>query len=487
MSRLAVYLTFVVVACSGESGSDGGPGSGGAPGFGGASASAGEGGRLPSMEAGAGGTSAGVSGGGDTSSEGGAVTEVPQGGAQAGGADEGGAAGDGAQGGEGGQAPSFDASAQIYDAERLPRFDIELSPDAVTALNALTGPTDPHASDYVHATLRYGDELLADVGLRIKGESSFRKLDKKSAFKIKFDEFVPHQLFHGLHRLTLNNMIEDPSFIAERLAYDVYRAAKLPAPRCNSALVYVNGDFYGVYANIESEDKTFLSRWFASNDGNLFEEGNHDFLPGAESYFDLETNEAANDRSGLNELIAAASASDATNFSATVGASLNLEHFLRFTAAEAAVNQWDMYAFTMFYPNNFRIYENPSDGRFVFLPWGMDMSMKPFRDSGRAYIHAFEISRQGDRPNGKIEAGILYRKCLDEPACRAAYAVEVEQMANLYEQLGLADAAARYYAQVRDYVYAESRKEYTNERFEQAYQSVLTTIAGRAAALRADL
>lgn len=487
MSRLAVYLTFVVVACSGESGSGGGTASGGAPGLGGAAPSAGEGGRIAPLEGGAGGTSAGVSGGAGESSDGGATTEEPAGGAPAGGAGEGGAAGDGAQGGEGGQAPTFDASAEIYDPERLPRFDIELPPESITALNALTGMSDPRGSDYVHATLRYGDEVVADVGLRIKGESSFRKLDKKSAFKIKFDEFVPSQIFHGLHRLTLNNMIEDPSFVAERLAYHVYRAAELPAPRCNSALVYVNGDFYGVYANIESEDKTFLSRWFASNDGNLFEEGNHDFLPGAESYFDLETNEAADDRSGLTRLIAAADASDATNYTETVGASLNLSHFLRFTAAEAAVNQWDMYSFTMFYPNNFRIYENPADNRFVFLPWGMDMSMKPFRDSGRAYIHAFEISRQGDRPNGRIEAGILYRKCLEEPSCRAAYAMEVEQMAALYEQLGLLDLAATYYAQIREYVYADARKEYTNERFEQAYQSVLTTIAGRAAALRADL
>ncbi|HET9934575.1 MAG TPA: CotH kinase family protein, partial [Polyangiaceae bacterium] len=346
---------------------------------------------------------------------------------------------------------------------------------------------DPHASDYVHATLRYGDELLADVGLRIKGESSFRKLDKKSAFKIKFDEFVPHQLFHGLHRLTLNNMIEDPSFIAERLAYDVYRAAKLPAPRCNSALVYVNGDFYGVYANIESEDKTFLSRWFASNDGNLYEEGNHDFLTGADGYFDLETNEAANDRSGLLQLIAVTEAADATNFSETVGVSLNLEHFLRYVAAEAAVNQWDGYAYTMFYPNNFRIYEDPKDGRFVFLPWGMDMSMKPFRDSGRAYIHAYEISRQGDRPNTKITAGILYRKCLDEARCRAAYALEIQRIASLYDELGVPELAAAYYQQIREYVYADLRKEYTNERFELAYQSVLGTITGRAASLRADL
>jgi hypothetical protein len=41
--------------------------------------------------------------------------------------------------------------------------------------------------------------------------------------------------------------------------------------------VYVNGKAFGVYANLETEDKPFLRRWFASDDGNLYEEGQRDF------------------------------------------------------------------------------------------------------------------------------------------------------------------------------------------------------------------
>ena len=111
-------------------------------------------------------------------------------------------------------------------------------------------------------------------------------------------------------------LVDDPA-VARELAREPiaghHELAGLPAPRCNSALVYVNGEFYGVYANVEAEDKTFLSRWFASNDGNLYEEGQVDFVPGAEVEFDLETNETANDRTDLMQLIAAVdSASDAT-------------------------------------------------------------------------------------------------------------------------------------------------------------------------------
>jgi spore coat protein CotH len=455
------------VAASGAS-NGGGTNAGGTKGAGAATSFGGSAGENESLAG-----SAGDNGGGGAGGSGGLT-------AQAGEAGAAGSAGDGPVG-------VVDPSAELFDEERLPRFEIELPPESVAALDALTSNIDPKGNDYVHATLRYADEVVTDVGLRIKGESSFRKLDKKSAFKIKFDEFVPKQSFHGLRRLTLNNMVEDPSFIAERLAYHLYRAAKLPAPRCNSALVYVNGQYYGVYANVESEDKTFLARWFTSNDGNLYEENNKDFVPGAETYFDLETNETLNDRSGLVDFIEKIGAADDASFMSRVGEKLNLAHFLRFTAAEAAVNQWDMYAYTMFYPNNFRIYEDPSDDKFVFLPWGMDMAMKPFRDSGRAFIPAFGISRQGDRTTGKVTAGLLFQKCLSSPDCKAAYTDVVREMADLYESSDLPVLAASAYAQIQPHVYADTRKEYTNERFEQAYQSLVSTVEGRAAALRSDL
>ncbi|MFZ5890516.1 MAG: CotH kinase family protein [Myxococcota bacterium] len=473
--RIGLVLGLVIAACSGSDRGDNvgaGGTSGGTPANGGSTA-------LGGSNSAGGSDSAGTSG----------AAEV-QGGAATGGtaANEAGAAGAlHADAGAAGAGPITDPSAELYAPERLPRFDIELPAESVAALDALTSWADPKTDEYVPATLRYGDEVIENVGLRIKGESSFRKLDKKSAFKIKFDAFVPKQSFRGLRRLTLNNMSEDPSFMAERLAYELFRAANLPAPRANNALVYVNGEFYGVYANIEAEDKTFLARWFESNDGNLYEEGGKDFVPGAETAFDLETNETLNDRSGLVALIAGVQSADATNFSQSVGEKLRLSHFLRFTAAEAAVNQWDMYAYTMFFPNNFRIYEDPVDGRFVFLPWGMDMAMKPFRDSGRPHIPVFGIARQGDRDNGKITAGLVFRKCLENAECKSAYAQAVAEMADIYEQADLSQRAGAYYAQIREHVYLDPRKEYTNAAFESAYQSVLTTIEERPEKLRADL
>jgi len=380
-----------------------------------------------------------------------------------------------------GSAPVIDtASDEIYDPAKLPRFDLELPAASVTALGQ-----DPDT--YVHGSLKYAGETVADIGVRIKGEGSLRTLQQKPAFKLKFDEFVDKQAFHGLRRMTLNNMVEDPSFLAERLAYHFFRLADLPAPRCNSALVYLNNEFLGVYANVEAEDKTFLRRWFANDGGNLYEEGQVDFETGAETKFDLETNEEVNDRTDLKALIAAFQGAAPATWLEDVGVSLDTEHFLAFTAAEAAVNQWDMYGYTVFYPNNFRLYSDPTAKKFVFLPWGMDMSMKPFRDSGKPYIDLLALARQGDSQNGKVSAGLMFQRCLTSAPCKAAYVETAGKLATLYEGAGLSALAQQYYDQIKAQVALDTRKEYSVAQFEAGYQSLRNTIMGRPAAMRESL
>jgi hypothetical protein len=297
-----------------------------------------------------------------------------------------------------------------------------------------------------------------------------------------------------LARLTLNNNNDDPSFIAERLAYDVYRAAGIPAPRCNSASVYVNGKFYGVYANVEAEDKHFLSRWFSSNKGNLYEkDGMQDLSTAAAAELDLETNETANDRSDLDQaLIAIDAATKPTSFLADIGSSIDTAEYLKFTAVEGAVNQWDMYSYSTWWAHNFRLYDDPTTSRFVFIPWGNDLAMKPQLYSGRAYIKMFELEHKSDDPDEPISSGVLFKRCLSSPACKKAYKEAVNEIITLYAGLDLEAAARRYYDQIKSQVYLDKRKAtekgpLTNAAFDAGYQSVLTTIKGRVAAMRADV
>jgi hypothetical protein len=198
----------------------------------------------------------------------------------------------------------------------------------------------------------------------------------------------------------------------------------------------------------------------------------------------------------MKNLIAAVTA--ATNpetFLDDIGGSIDTAQFLKFTALEAAVNQWDMYAHTRFWVNNFRVYNDPSTGKFNFIPWGHDLSMKPFRDSGKAYIALFEPSHLYDKPSLKVSSGLLFQRCLTSAPCVAAYREAVHEAIQVYESLDLEATATKYYEQVKSHVYEDPRKNICcnrtdilpNTEFETAYQSVLSTIRGRVAALRTDL
>jgi len=386
----------------------------------------------------------------------------------------------GSAGASGSTGGALDPSTELFAQDSLPRFDITLSQESMDALS-----TDP--TTYVRGSIRYGAITLNDVAVRIKGEASLRGITQKAAFKIKTDEFVAGQNLLGLKRITLNNMAQDPTFLSERLAYQVYAAAKLPAPRCNNALVYVNDDFYGVYANVESEDKVFLRRFFSNVQGNLYEDAQVDFEPGNEAAFQLQTNEALNDRSDLRAFTAAIAAAKDETFLSDMDATLDTAHFLKFTAVEGAVDQWDMYGYTYFDPNNFRLYHDPASGKFTFLPWGMDLSLKPFLDGSMVHVPLFKVPVYENKPGNHDAGGLIFRRCLASPSCKNQYAQALKSVADLYDAQKLDELAAQYYAQIKEHVYRDWRKEYSNEQFEDAYQSLLTHLRSRSAAIRGEL
>ena len=135
------------------------------------------------------------------------------------------------------------------------------------------------------------------IGVRLKGFSSFRPLAGKSAFKIKFEEYVEDQAFQGLEALTLNNMVQDPTMLRELLAYKAFRAAGLPAWRTGYSFLRIDGDAYGVYLNLESPDEVSTARLFPTT-SHLYEAEAVDLTPGAAPQFEAD----AGDEDDIHDL-----------------------------------------------------------------------------------------------------------------------------------------------------------------------------------------
>jgi hypothetical protein len=315
------------------------------------------------------------------------------------------------------------------DWDRL-RAQTRTLADILGGADCLDSPPDDVFS-WFEATVTVDGETHAQIGVRKKGFlGSLSKV--KPSLKVRFDKFTDGQLLGGaMKRLTLNNAQQDPSMINTCMAYHIFAAAGLPAPRCNFATVAVNGENLGLYVHVESMKTAFLERNFADPSGNFYEGTVSDFRPEWRGTFQKKTNEAAADWSDIDAVVAALQDASPAGLDA-LAAAIDLDRFLTFWAVEVLIGHWDGYAGNR---NNFYIYREPG-APFVFVPWGTDQVFTatdgPFDDF---------VSPPAVMAHGAI-AHRLYR----DDAMRTAYVGRLKQLLdavwNEEELLSLADDMA---------------------------------------------
>ena len=224
-----------------------------------------------------------------------------------------------------------------------------------------------HPRDYVVCTLRMGKDEFPYVALRLKGGAgSFQHLDKRPSFTLNTDKFHDGQKFFGLDKLHLNNSSQDPTYLKEWLCARLFLKAGVPTARATHALVEINGRRLGLYVLKEGYDKTFLKRHFTNHKGNLYDGGDQsDILAPLE----LERGDGPQDRSDLSALVKACQTKDPNLRFQIMTEELDVACFCSFLAMEIMTWHWDGYAMK---GNNYRLYSDPSQGGFVFIPHGMD-------------------------------------------------------------------------------------------------------------------
>jgi hypothetical protein len=118
----------------------------------------------------------------------------------------------------------------------------------------------------IPCTLKYKDITLDSVGVRFKGQTSYSMNNtQKKSFSISTDAFKDQRLM-GYENLNLNNAFQDPSFMREVLYYQLIKKHTL-AVKANFVKVYLNDVYWGIYLNVQQQNKDFLQEWYESNDG----------------------------------------------------------------------------------------------------------------------------------------------------------------------------------------------------------------------------
>jgi hypothetical protein len=360
----------------------------------------------------------------------------------------------------------------IFSKEVIHQIAITLPDASVDALFAL--PYEQAPGDVV-----IDGVSLDDIGVRLRGKiGSFRTLDGKPKFKLDFNTFSENRRFYGLESLSLNNSVVDCSYLKEPLAYTVFEAIGAPASRTSYAEVTVNGEPYGLYVVVETQDDRYLKDNFADASGNLYDgkyrwygDRNYlllDFGEGHDAEFELEEGEDVGN-SDIAAISAAFLASAGTDdFYAAMGEVLDWEQVHRVWAGEQWVGQNDGYCMNK---NNNRVYFDPDSGLANWVPWDMDYS----------FLHDSDWSRSWASPYGN-----LARYCFADATCRARHREVVRDVIDIVDGLDLTGLNVALVALTRDAARADPRRECATTTIDSERTKVSAWIRGRSDELRAS-
>ena len=323
------------------------------------------------------------------------------------------------------------------------------------------------SNDFYPADVAWNGLRVRNVGIRSRGLGS--RSGVKPGLEVNFAHYSSRGQFLGLRALVLDNLTTDPSAIRERVAMAFYRRLGVPAPREVHTHLYVNGQYAGLYVIVEPVDTVFLQRWLGESGGALYEYhwltpyfgtflgDNLDLYPPLFEPRTLQTSSTFDLFDPIRELFRTINNAPAGSFVDAVNARLDLESTLRLIAAESFLAEWDGilgYAGL----NNFYLYRPPASAPARLFPWDAD--------------HTFQAA---DYPllAGAAE-NVLMRRMLDDPALRARYFQLVLEAVNAASSGDwLVREISNDYQQIRNAVYADPFKPYTNEEFDAAVAELL--------------
>ena len=275
---------------------------------------------------------------------------------------------------------------------------------------------------YYPADMTWNGQTVRNVGIRSRGLGS--RSSTKPGLRVDFDRYSSGQQFLGLKSFVLDNLTQDHSGIKETAAMRFFTRLGIPAPRETHTRLFVNGSYAGLYALVESVDKTMMGRVFGSigddvqNDGYLFE---YNYVIGSpwrftyegpaltpyKARFDIKTNESHAESviwGPIEELVRLVNDTPSASFDQAISARLDLPAFVRYIAAQNFIAQND--GFNGYDGmNNFYFYRLEDSSRHTFIAW----------DEDNAFLATdFSITT-------RLDENVLTRKTLELTDYRSQY------------------------------------------------------------------
>ena len=159
--------------------------------------------------------------------------------------------------------------------------------------------------EYADCTVVIDGESYKNTAIRAKGNtslSSVKSMDSsRYSFKVEFDHYDSNKTYYGLDKLSLNNIIQDNTFMKDYLTYRMMFEFGADAPLCSFAYITVNGEDWGLYLAAEGIEDSFLQRNYGTDHGELYKPDSMSFGGGRGNGKDFNMDNFINAESGTEE------------------------------------------------------------------------------------------------------------------------------------------------------------------------------------------
>ena len=350
---------------------------------------------------------------------------------------------------------------------------------------------------YSVCTVVIDNEAVKNVAIRGKGNTSLSTVktmgSERYSFKIEFDQYEDGKNYHGLDKLSLNNLIQDNTYMKDYLAYRLMNEFGADAPLCSFAWITVNGEDWGLYLAVEGVEDSFLQRNYGKDTGELYKPDSMSF-GGAfsgmgstdvklryidddpESYSNI-FNNAKTDMTKADEtrLIQALKKLSAYEDLEDV---VDVDEVIRYFVVHNYVCNGDSYTGSIIH--NYYLHE--CDGQLSMIPWDYNLAFGSFQNSDSTDTvndpidTPMSVSDGDDRPMwGWIQSSETYREMYH------AYFAEFLETVDIQ---GIIDEA---YGLIRPYVEKDPTAFCTLEEFETGVETLRTFCALRTESVKGQL
>lgn len=341
--------------------------------------------------------------------------------------------------------------------------------------------------DYQLDTARAGTDsyILADsvringlrfdsVGVKYKGNSSYDAANAKNPLHLELDHVRKGADYEGHTDLKLGNGFADPSLLREPFSYKILRNY-MNAPQCNFAKVYINGTYWGLYSNVESVTKEFISQYDYPA-GNAFFKCNPEFngagpsgtsnldYLGADSSDYYDRYELKSDY-GWKDLIDLCDTLE--NHSAAIDRILDVDKAIWMIAFNNVLVNLDSYTGT--FVQNYYLYRDGNQ-RFASVIWDLNMCFGGFPLSGTGQpLNLTGLQQFSPVFGANLAARPLIKQLLANPTYRRMYFAHLRTItAENFANTSYITEAQNLMALIDAAVQADTKKFYTYTQFQNS-------------------